>query len=119
MLYSFHDFHTITRSTTLPTPVDTGYDVARAAKALLAQVDPSSGVRLLGVGVTNFAAGAGVQLSLDDATSGASDWTRATGAIDAIRGRFGDEAILPATLTGRGVKRRGDQQWGPGTGHSP
>ncbi len=113
----FHDFHTITRSTTLPSPIDTGIDVARAAKALLAQVDPSSGVRLLGVGVTNFAGEAAVQLSLDDAGAGNAvrpdGWDRATDAIDAIRGRFGDDAIVPATLTGRGVKRPGEQQWGP------
>ena len=37
-------------------------------------------------------------------------------AIDAIRSRFGVEAVVPATLVdsaGIRVKRRGDQQWGP------
>jgi DNA polymerase-4 len=123
----FHDFHTITRSSTVATPIDTGYDVARVAKTLLAQVDPSSGVRLLGVGVTNFATSPGVQLSLDGVGGSATDWpdrprgaertgwSGATGAIDAIRHRYGDDAIVPATLTGRGVKKRGDQPWGPGT----
>jgi DNA polymerase-4 len=115
----FHDFHTITRSVTLPAAVDTGIEIARAAKALLAQVDPSSGVRLLGVGVTNFMAGTAVQLSLDELPAGGPErtgWTGASGAIDAIRERYGDDAIVPATLTGRAVKRRGDQPWGPGTG---
>jgi DNA polymerase-4 len=113
----FHDFHTITRSTTLPNPVDAGVDIARAAKGLLAQLDPAPGVRLLGVGVTNLAPDASRQLSLDDLAGGPgrTGWEAATGAVDAIRDRFGDDAIVPATLTGRGVKRRGDQQWGPGS----
>ena len=47
----FHDFRTITRSTTLPSAVDTGPDVVRAASELLGRIDPSAGVRLLGVHV--------------------------------------------------------------------
>jgi DNA polymerase-4 len=110
----FHDFHTITRSHTTAHPVDTGVDIARIAKVLLAQVDPSPGVRLLGVGITNFAGGTGEQLSLDDlGETERPGWDAATGAVDAIRDRFGDDAIVPAALTGRGVRRRGDQPWGP------
>ena len=117
----FHDFHTITRSITMPGPIDTGIDVARAAKGLLAQVDPSSGVRLLGVGVTNFASEAAVQLTLDDGTGrpAGADWDAATGAIDAIRDRFGADAIIPATLTGRGVKREAEAPWGPAAAPEP
>jgi DNA polymerase-4 len=118
----FHDFHTITRSVTLPTPVDSGHDVARAAKELLALVDPSAGVRLLGVGVSNLVLDAAVQLSLDDLRPGRAGggeapertgWTEATEAIDAIRARFGDHSIGPGTLAGRKPKRTGDNQWGP------
>jgi DNA polymerase-4 len=112
----FHDFQTISRSLTVPSPIDTGVDIARVAKGLLALVDPASGVRLLGVGVTNFAAEASQQLSLDDLGAGGAErpgWDAATGAVDAIRDRFGDDAIVPATLTRRGVKRQGDQPWGP------
>jgi DNA polymerase IV len=109
----FHDFHTISRSITLPSPVDTGHDVARAARELLATIDPSVGVRLLGVGVSNLLAHAAVQLSLDDLSSPAPSWEDATDAIDAIRAKFGDDAILPATLSGRKPKRTGDNQWGP------
>ena len=40
-----------------------------------------------------------------------------TAGHDEIRRRFGDDAIVPAALrdeSGIRVKRRGDQQWGPG-----
>ncbi len=110
----FHDFRTITRSVTLPSAVDTGPDVVRAATELLRRVDPTSGVRLLGIHVSQLADGAARQLSLDDIE--APSWDDATGAIDAIRARFGSSAIVPASLAGPEgirVKRRGDQQWGP------
>ena len=113
----FHDFRTITRSVTLPTAIDAGPAVARAAKALLDQVDPASGVRLLGVSVSHLTDGGARQLTLDDVE--APGWDDATKAIDEIRRRFGDDAIVPATLRdehGIRVKRRGDQQWGPGRG---
>jgi DNA polymerase-4 len=108
----FHDFRTITRSVTLAAAVDAGPEVARAAKALLAAIDPSAGVRLLGVGVTNLDAAGAVQLTLDDA-GGGPGWHDATPAVDAIRDRFGDDAIKPGTLASRAVKRPGDTQWGP------
>ncbi len=110
----FHDFRTITRSITLPSAVDTGPDVVRAATDLLRRVDPTPGVRLLGIHVSQLADGAARQLSLDDVE--APSWDDATGAIDAIRARFGASAIVPASLAGPEgirVKQRGDQQWGP------
>jgi DNA polymerase-4 len=110
----FGDFRTITRSTTLPTAVDTGPDVLRAATGLLQKVDPSQGVRLLGVHVSQLVERTARQLSLDDVDD--PSWDEATGAVDAIRARFGADAIVPASLAGPEgirVKRRGDQQWGP------
>jgi DNA polymerase-4 len=110
----FHDFRTITRAVTLPSPVDAGPTIARAAKELLDHIDPSTGVRLLGVSVTGLSEDAGVQLRFDDIDT--PDWDDASRAIDDIRRRFGDDAIVPATLRGPDgirVKRRGDQQWGP------
>jgi DNA polymerase IV len=50
-----HDFSTHTRSSTLPGPTDDARTVARIARALLADVDTSGGVRLLGVGVSGLA----------------------------------------------------------------
>ena len=43
-----HDFTTLNRSTTLPSPTDSGATVARLARGLLADLDTSGGVRLLG-----------------------------------------------------------------------
>ena len=111
----FHDFSTITRSHTFPAPVDSARTIAGAAVALLDQVDVSPGVRLFGVGVTNLSSDGARQLSLDDVDDEAT-WGEATRAVDAIRRRFGDRAVGPATLAGEGglrVKRQGDTQWGP------
>jgi DNA polymerase-4 len=114
----FHDFRTITRSVTLPTAVDNGVEIGRAAKELLARIDPASGVRLLGVGVSNLDEAGAVQLTLDagpdPADGDGGRWDGATAAVDAIRGRFGSDAIHPAAFTGRGTKRGGEQPWGPG-----
>jgi DNA polymerase IV len=110
----FADFQTITRSSTLPTTVDHGPTVARAALALLAGVDPTPGVRLLGVSVSGLVAGAAQQLSFEDL--GGPSWHEASGAVDAIRERFGDRAIGPASAVGERdlqVPRPGEQQWGP------
>ena len=50
-----HDFSTHTRSATLSGPTDSTKVVARLARSLLAEVDTSGGVRLLGVGVSGLA----------------------------------------------------------------
>jgi DNA polymerase IV len=50
-----HDFSTHTRSVTLPGPTDSSRTVARLSRTLLAEVDTSGGVRLLGVGVSGLA----------------------------------------------------------------
>jgi DNA polymerase IV len=111
----YADFQTITRSSTLPTTVDDGPAVARAALSLLAEhVDPTPGVRLLGVSVSGLTTGAAQQLSFEDVDG--PSWHEASGAVDAIRDRFGDRAIGPASAVGeRGLRlpRRGEQQWGP------
>jgi DNA polymerase-4 len=49
-----HDFATQTRSTTLPGPTDRAAVLSRAARDLLAELDTSAGVRLLGVGVSSL-----------------------------------------------------------------
>jgi DNA polymerase-4 len=134
----FADFLTITRSATGSRPLDTGPEIARLAGDLLAQVDVARGVRLLGVSVANLTADAARQLSLDElsGTEGPTSWSDAAEAVDAVRARFGDDAVGPATLVsgadhpppteppgrdgpeeerraGLRIKRIGDTQWGP------
>jgi DNA polymerase-4 len=50
-----HDFTTLNRSTTLGSPTDTAATIGRLARGLLAELDTSGGVRLLGVGVSGLA----------------------------------------------------------------
>ena len=116
----FHDFNTITRSSTLASPTDLGTELTRTATALLEQIDPGPGVRLFGIAVSNLVPADAVQLSLDTGTAGHPHpgWGPATAAVDEIRKRFGDTAVGPAALadgSGLHLKRRGDTQWGPGT----
>jgi DNA polymerase-4 len=122
----FAGFHTISRAVTLPTAVHTAHAIVQAVEPLLLAVDPSPGVRLLGVAASNFAAPA-EQLSLDglfaaaeqpggDAPATEGEWQAAEETIDAIRSRFGATAIGPASaVSGATLKlvRKGAQQWGP------
>jgi DNA polymerase-4 len=119
----FGDMSTITRSHSLADPVDEGPAIARVASELLGAVDVRHGVRLLGVSVSGLtgAAERGVQqLSFGDLGEGSrSRDSAASGALDAVRARFGSEALGPASLAGPDgvdVKRKGDTQWGPRSG---
>jgi len=111
----FADFSTITRSSTLPEPIDGAHAIRQVADALLAKVDVGDGVRLLGVAVSQLGHPVAQQLSLDDAIG--PSWADADDVIDEIRQRFGGDSIGPATLArpGQGLDRleRGQKQWGP------
>jgi len=50
-----HNFTTLSRSTTVSSPTHNAAKIARLARALLADLDTSGGVRLLGVGVAGLA----------------------------------------------------------------
>ncbi|HEY6532597.1 MAG TPA: DNA polymerase IV [Acidimicrobiales bacterium] len=111
----FGDFHTITRASTLPVPVGDGPSLLAAARALLDQVDPTPGVRLLGLSVSGLTDDDARQLSFDEVARGPG-WEQASRTIDEIRARFGSAAIGPAALQGPDgvrVKERHRQQWGP------
>jgi DNA polymerase IV len=115
----FNDFVTITRSTTLPSPVSTARALLEAVEPLLRRIDVGPGVRLLGISTSGFGEPA-EQLSLDDLLRGepsvAHDWEAASGTIDAIRARFGATSIGPASaVSAEGIRvvRQGAQQWGP------
>ncbi|MFW2332917.1 DNA polymerase IV [Ilumatobacter sp.] len=108
----FAGFRTVTRSTTLDSPVDTGPELVTALGPLLHALDVSPGVRLLGVSTSNFGAPS-QQLSLLDEPAESGNTAE---AIDEIRDRFGTTAIGPASsISPRGLRvvRKGAQQWGP------
>ncbi len=115
----FGDFETITRRVSANQPLGSATEMLTMARSLLADVDTSAGVRLLGVGVSNLGEDQGQQLSLDLDSQADRDperQVRTNELIDDVRGRFGDSAIGLATATVEGelrVKRRGTQQWGP------
>jgi len=94
----FHDFRTITRSSTITEATDASLVIAREARALFDHIDPSTGVRLLGVSVSGLTEDAHRQLSFDAA--GGPAWSEANKAIDEIRDRFGAGAIGPAVIAG-------------------
>lgn len=127
----FAGFDTITRAHTAGTPLSTGPAIAGAVLPLLASVDHSRGIRLLGVSAGNFAEPI-EQLSLDDLfTASASTsptvpvpsvesleraWHDASSAIDEVRSRFGAGAIGVTSALARGRARprpAGAQPWGP------
>jgi DNA polymerase-4 len=121
----FGDFSTITRSATLPTATDSGHRIAQVSQDLLDAVDVGAGVRLLGIGVSQLGDPGAEQLSFDDLDAGGAPqaddegWVAAESALDAVRARFGAEAIGPASLAGpKGLRiaRRGQQAWGPDAG---
>jgi DNA polymerase-4 len=99
----YADFRTITRSRTLPEPTDLAAEIASVARELLDAVDLGDGIRLLGVTVQQIDDGAGAQgrLPLDgDGGAGGRDPRRRAveESMDAVRRRFGDDAVGPAAL---------------------
>jgi DNA polymerase IV len=141
----FGDRSTITRSHTLETPVDSARAFATVAGALLDGVDVAPGVRLLGVSVSGLQVSQARvrQLSFEASmprsvvgSAGAPDsgrgdvvvagdraqaWAEVEAAVGAIRARYGNASVGPATLAGRNglaVKQRGDTQWGPSADQS-
>ncbi len=105
----YGDFRQITRSKTMPEPTDCDETIFAVARDLLDAVPLDRPARLVGVGVSGFYA-VQVQPSLwhdQDAPGTAVRFRRLDGAIDAIRDRFGREAIHRGRLFQRGQGRRG------------
>ncbi len=101
----YADFRTITRSVTLGSATDVAVDLRAAALRLLEDLDPTGGVRLLGVSASSLVDGAARQLRLDEAGDPRGTAER---VVDEIRARWGDDAI------GRGgAAARPRGPWGP------
>lgn len=94
----FDDFATITRSTTVPDPVDHTPDLWDLVGQLVAKIDLTSrSVRLLGVGASLLVPRATPrQLTFEH--PGRDD---AAAAAEAVRARFGRGAVIPARLAPR------------------
>ncbi|HSB71299.1 MAG TPA: DNA polymerase IV [Candidatus Methylomirabilis sp.] len=95
-----HNFQTLTRASMLPQPTDLGEELFRAASALLQGVNwAGKRVRLLGVTATRLLPATGQpgdQLHLFQ--KAAEPKERLARTLDAIRERFGSEAITRASL---------------------
>jgi DNA polymerase-4 len=114
----YKDFRTITRSRTLAEPTNLAADIAAVARALLDAVEIGDGIRLLGVAMQQLLdidgpearAGTTDQLPLDiengviGAARGSDPRQRAVeDSTDAVRRRFGDDAVGAAALLDRGA----------------
>ncbi len=113
-----HGFHTITRSTTAAEPVDSAETIVALLQPLVESIDPSPGVRLVGVSGSNLAA-VHHQLTFDEASAAGPD----CGARDGRAGSrsvtdSASDAIGPASALARAegsanVQVAAGQQWGP------
>jgi hypothetical protein len=104
----YADFRSITRAHTLPEPTAVAAEIARTASALLDGVPVDGGVRLLGVAVSRLGPPGTRQPRLfalpeeaggpEARTPRVADDRRAAveRSVDAVRARFGADAVRPA-----------------------
>lgn len=99
----FADFSTISRSRTVPTPIDSAQLLYGVAGQLLDSLGsrPMS-VRLIGVRAEHLeeAGQTALQLSLDRRED---NWRSAEKALDRVTEKFGSKSVLPARLLGGGT----------------
>ena len=88
------DFSQITRRHALPGPTQTADRIYREARALFDQVPRGVAYRLIGVGISDLVPGREADLTADLLDPQAEARARAERATDAIRARFGKEAII-------------------------
>ena len=96
----FEDFARATRSRTMPRLTDRSEDVLETARILLTEAWPlieERGITLVGLSLTNLEDAGRVQLNLLD------DWRPEAldDALDAIRDRYGSDAVTRAVLVGQ------------------
>lgn len=93
----YDDFHTFTRARTLSEPSELTSPLYQAALTLLRAANPTRPVRLIGVTAGPLLPAADRQDSLFSVTQGEKARKLAS-AMDAIRDRFGEDAITRARL---------------------
>jgi DNA polymerase-4 len=106
------DFRTVTRRTTLANPTTLDTELMAAARRLLAPVLAAAGSRRQAVRLIGIAASALGHIEAPDlfetpARERARDVSR---AVDAVRAKFGFEAMRSGRLVGRPDPRRGDAE---------
>jgi len=97
----YNDFVQVTRSITLPALTCDGHTIFATACRLMAKTDVGKKpVRLLGVSVSHLShsSPATEQLSLFQEDETLSKRKNLNTALDSVSERFGDDALLPATL---------------------
>jgi DNA polymerase IV len=99
----------------LAEPISTGDEIYKAALKLLAARDPRRAVGTLGVGLSGLSEAGPGQMQLFSEPSPPRD-TRLEKAMDAIRDRFGEDAVQRARLLGRAPVVRDRIAFG-NTGH--
>jgi len=91
----YADFVTISRHQTSVHPTNTAHQLWQAVQKLKEKVACDRPIRLLGVSVAMFQDPGGPrQMSVE----GETKWDDLEGAIDAVRDRFGSDAVRPARL---------------------
>ena len=105
----------LSRQSTLGKPVSTGDEIYQAALKLLAARDPRLLVGTLGVGLAGLSDGEAGQLDLF-AEPARPRRERLEAAVDAIRDRFGEDAMQRSRLLGRAPVVRDRIAFG-NTGH--
>ncbi|WP_294557858.1 DNA polymerase IV [uncultured Mailhella sp.] len=98
----YADFRQITRQVTLDRRVCSTESIYETACAILDRLELAGRVRLVGVGVSGFEAGAPAQLSLmpEKAAAGEEEKKRdkLNMAVDALRSRYGTKAVVRGRL---------------------
>ncbi len=104
------------RQATLPHPIATGDEIYRAALQLLDSRDHRRLVGTLGVGLSGLSDDGAGQLEMFGDGDGAARHHRLEAAVDAIRDRFGEDAMQRSRLLGRAPVVRDRIAFG-NTGH--
>ena len=100
------DFTTLTRQVTRPAPTDQDNEIAAAALELFERHWPAGRpVRLIGVGISGFTA-PGRQLGLWENPADEQEKQRLQKALDALRDRFGEDAVRRGSDLIRRPRRR-------------